>query len=252
MRAVLAINLGLLFGVMTVAFLVAKRRQRLGTVDVAWGIGFIVVAWTAALYQPTSRSLVVTILVSIWGFRLVYHIYQRTRTKGDDPRYTEMASKWSGHFWWRAYVWVFLLQGGLIWLISLPIALTVNPELEGLAWLTWLGVGLWLVGFVFEAVADKQLADFKRQKKHVPVLQTGLWRYSRHPNYFGELVQWWGIGIIALQVSYGWLGLLGPAILSMLIVFISGIPPIEKRREKDAIYQAYKQHTSPLIPLPPR
>jgi steroid 5-alpha reductase family enzyme len=252
MRVVLAINLVLLFGFMSLMFLVARRRQRLDTVDVAWGLGFVMVAWTAALYSPTTRSLVVALLVSVWGLRLASHIHRRSKLRGDDPRYQELSAKWSEKFGWHSYVWVFLLQGGLIWMISVPVAMLANPELPGREWLTWLGGVVWLAGFVFEAVADRQLRLFQQQKNHPSVLQTGLWRYSRHPNYFCELVQWWGIGIISLQVSYGWLGLVGPIILSYLMIFVSGIPPIEKRRQKNSEYQKYKQRTSPLIPLPPR
>jgi steroid 5-alpha reductase family enzyme len=119
MRVVLAINLVLLFGFMSLMFLVARRRQRLDTVDVAWGLGFVMVAWTAALYSPTTRSLVVALLVSVWGLRLASHIHRRSKLRGDDPRYQELSAKWSEKFGWHSYVWVFLLQGGLIWMADL-------------------------------------------------------------------------------------------------------------------------------------
>mgnify|MGYP005613215997 FL=1 len=132
--------------------------------------------------------------------------------------------------------------------VSLPIFVATGEPLSGWAWLTWLGVLIWLKGFIFEAISDYQLANFLKLKDRPKVLQTGLWKYSRHPNYYGELVQWWGIGIIALQVSYGWIGLIGPLTLTLLIVFVSGIPPIEKRRAKDPEYREYMNRTSPLIP----
>jgi steroid 5-alpha reductase family enzyme len=122
-----------------------------------------------------------------------------------------------------------------------------------LAWLTWLGAGLWLVGFVVESVADRQLAAFIKDKSNKgKVLDTGLWRYSRHPNYFGELLQWWAIGLIAAQTAYGWIGFAGPLLLTILIVFVSGIPPIENRRRDNPAYQDYKRRTSRLVPLPRR
>ena len=249
---ILVINALLLFIYMTLAFGVAQARRRLDTVDVAWGLGFVLVAWAAELQQASGRSLLIALLVSIWGLRLAWHIGERSRKRGEDPRYVELTQNWNGNIWLRAYLSIFLVQGALIWLVSLPVVMAAGRQLHGLSWLSVLGALIWLAGFVFEATADRQLANFLADKNHPKVLQTGLWRYSRHPNYFGELKQWGGIGIIALQASYGWLGLLGPLILSLLIIFVSGIPPIEKRRQKDADYQLYQRRTSPLIPLPSR
>lgn len=248
----LIINAGLLFAYMTLAFGVARARRRLDTVDTAWGMGFVLVAWTVYVQQPKGRSLLIALIVSVWGMRLANHIWQRSRSRGDDPRYLELSQKWRGSVWRRAYVSIFLLQGGLIWLVSLPIIAASGHQLSGLSWLSAAGATIWLIGFTIEATADQQLSIFLHAQNHPKVLQTGLWRYSRHPNYFGELTQWWGIGVIACQASYGWLGLIGPLTLSWLIIFVSGIPPIEKRRQKDLEYQAYQRRTSALVPLPPR
>jgi len=249
---ILFVNAVLLFGFMTLAYGVARWRQRLDTVDTAWALGFMLVAWAAYGQQASGRSLLVAILVTIWGARLSSHIWQRAQRRGEDPRYQELTQKWRGNIWLRAYVTIFLLQGSLIWLVSLPVVVAAGQPLSGLGWLSLAGAIIWLAGFIFEAIADQQLKVFISQKDHPKVLQTGLWRNSRHPNYFGELSQWWGIGVIACQASYGWLGLLGPVTLSLLIIFVSGIPPIEKRRLKDPEYAAYKRHTSGLIPLPTR
>lgn len=251
-QEILLINLGLLFVFMSLAFLVARARQRIDTVDVCWGIGFIIVSWSTVLQQPSRPSLLVAILVTVWGLRLAKHIFTRHKGRGDDPRYKEITGKWKGNVWQRAYVSIFLLQGLLVWLVSLPIVMLANPKLSGWCWLVGLGAAIWLVGFVIEVIADRQLRNFLVQKDRPKVMQTGLWRYSRHPNYFGELTQWWGIGIMALSSSYGWIGLVGPLLLSYLMIFVSGIPPIEKRRLKDPEYQAYKRKTSPIILLPPK
>lgn len=237
---------------MTLCFMVARSRRRLDTVDTAWGLGFVIVAWSAVLQQPSTRSLVITLLVSVWGVRLSSHIWRRNQGREDDPRYGELSAKWHGNFWLRAYFSIFLLQGALVWLVSLPVVVAVGHQLPGLGWLTIAGGLIWLAGFAVEAIADYQLSAFLGHEKHPKVLRTGLWRYSRHPNYFGELTQWWGIGLIALQASYGWTGLIGPLCLTILIIFVSGIPPIERRRQKDPEYRAYQRQTSPLIPLPPR
>jgi steroid 5-alpha reductase family enzyme len=241
-----------LFLYMTLCFLIAYGRKRLDTVDIAWGLGFVLVAWSIVLQRSSGRSLLLAMLVSIWGIRLSNHIYQRSKTRGDDRRYRELSSKWRGNFWLRAYYSIFLLQGFLVLVISLPLIVAASNALPGWTWLGIAGALVWLFGFVIEAIADHQLAVFLLQKDRPKVLQTGLWQYSRHPNYFGELTQWWGIALIALQVSYGWIGPLGPLVLSILIVFISGIPPIERHRAKDPEYRVYKRKTSALIPLPPK
>jgi len=246
------INAVVLFVVMTLAWWLTRRRQRLDTVDTAWGLGFILVAWIAQAYQPSSHSLLIAILVTIWGLRLSYHLYTRNQGRPDDRRYRELSAKWQGSFWRRAYVSIFLLQGGLIWLISLPVMVATGPQLLSGNLQTLAGVWVWAVGFVFEALSDYQLSEYLKQPKRPKVLETGVWRYSRHPNYFGELAQWWGIALIALQSSYGWLGLLGPVTLTILIVFISGIPPIERRRSKDPAYRAYQKRTNMLVPWPPK
>ncbi len=252
MSSLLIHNALLLLIFMTLAYGVARARRRLDTVDTAWGLGFVLAAWAVEIVQASGRSLLIALLVSVWGLRLSSHIWRRSIRRGEDPRYIELSRKWRGSIWRRAYVSVFLLQGALIWVISLPIVLAANKPLVGWGWLTLLGALMWLAGFTFEAISDHQLAVFLSRQNRPKVLQTGLWRYSRHPNYFGELTQWWGIGLIALQTSYGWLGFIGPLTLSLLIVFISGIPPIEKRRQKDPEYRQYQNQTSVLIPIPRR
>lgn len=238
---------------MSLAFVVAYKRRRLDTVDVAWGIGFILVAWSSYLQQPNRLSLLLALLVSIWGVRLSTHIGRRSLSSShDDQRYTELTRKWKGNVWIRAYWSVFLLQGFLILVVSLSVSLVAGEHIEELGWLTILGAAIWLTGFITEATADRQLRDFLREPGHPKIMQRGLWRYSRHPNYFGELTQWYGLAVIALQVDYGWLGLIGPLTLTYLIVFISGLPPIERARADDPDYQRYKRQTSALIPLPRR
>lgn len=249
---ILVINAGLLLVYMTCWFIAARMRKRLDTVDVAWGLGFVVAAWSAALLRPSFRSAVIAVLISIWGVRLANHIYQRAKTKSEDPRYEAISQKWKGNFWLRAFLSIFLLQGVLIWVVSLPVVMATGRPIAGLELLTPIGALLWYVGFAIESTADRQLAQYLRLKNRPKVLQFGLWKYSRHPNYFGELLQWWAIGLIALQVHNGWIGLIGPLVLTILIVFVSGIPPIEKRRAKDKAYRAYQKTTSSLIPLPPK
>jgi len=250
----LLINLVLIVLYMSVWFMAARQRQRLDTVDSAWGGGFVLLAWAVYVQQLSWRSLIIAILITIWGGRLAYYLVRRSSRRDEDPRYKAMAKKWRGNYWLRAYLSIFLLQGFLIWLIALPITLAANnTDATSLPWVIAVGVLMWLIGFVVEAVADKQLGDFLANKTNQGKnMDRGLWRYSRHPNYFGELLQWWAIGIIALGTPWTWLGLLGPLVLSLLIVFVSGVPPIENKRKDNVEYQTYKQRTSMIVPLPPR
>lgn len=236
---------------MTVWFFVAKSRKRLDTVDSAWGSAFMVAAWSVVVQSWSIRSLVIALLVTVWSVRLTMHIVKRNHGKDEDPRYKALSDKWKGNFWIRAYVSIFLTQGLLAWAVSVPVVMAAGVSLDALEWLLPLGVALWAVGFVCESVADSQLGRFIKEKSNKgQVLDTGLWRYSRHPNYFGELLQWWSIGLIAAQAAWGWIGFLGSLLLTVLIVFVSGIPPIERRRKDNQAYQDYAKHTSKLIPLP--
>ena len=249
---ILAINFVIVLIFMSAAFAIAYYRKRLDTVDIAWGLGFVTVAFSTVWQKPAITTLVIYFLVAIWGLRLANHIWQRAKVTSEDPRYEEIGRKWKGNYWQRAYVSIFLVQGALILLVSLPVVAASGEQLSGYGWLLGLGVLVWLKGFTIESIADWQLRKFLATKNHPKHLMTGLWRYSRHPNYYGELLQWWSIAVIALQCSWGWIGLIGPLTLTILIVFISGIPPIEKRRQNDAQYQAYKQRTSALVLLPSR
>jgi steroid 5-alpha reductase family enzyme len=246
----LILSLIVLLVYMTLWFVVAKRHKRLDTVDSAWGGGFVFVAWLVAIQQPSIRTYMVAAMVTAWSARLTYHLARRSKQAGEDPRYTELSKKWS-HVWLRAYFSIFLLQGVLIFLIGLPIITNTGVALPGLRLFFTLGYLVWALGFYIEYKADGQLQHFKMdQQNKGKVLDTGLWQYSRHPNYFGELLQWWGIGLVATQTSFGWLGLIGPLILTHLIRNVSGVPTVEKRREHDKNYQEYKKHTNALLPWP--
>jgi steroid 5-alpha reductase family enzyme len=241
----------MMFVYMTLAFLLAKKRKRLDTVDGAWGIGFVIMATlTAGLYwQP--RTILVLILVDIWAIRITNHLVGRLqKSKTDDKRYIELAKKWPAkEYWQRAYTSVFLLQGFLVLVIGAPIMFTANPPLRN--WAVWATVGavVWVIGFCIEFTADRQLRTFITQSSNKnKVLKTGLWRYSRHPNYLGEITSWYGIGIIACGTCYGWIGLIGPTVLALLIRFISGVPPIENRKKHEPEYAEYMKNTGAILP----
>lgn len=247
-----AINILLVAIFMTIFYLIAYLRKRVDTVDIAWGLGFVVIAIATALHRPSMSAKVVALLVTVWGLRLGIHIALRARGKKPDPRYQEITKKWKGNFWLRAYFSIFLTQGLLMLTVAAPIFFASGQPLYDWKILIYMGALIWAIGFVIEVVADQQLANYLKNKKRPKVLKQGLWKYSRHPNYFGEITQWWGIGVIALSAERGYLGLIGPLLITYLIVFVSGIPPIEKRRAKDAAYRQYQKTTSPLILWPPK
>ena len=237
---------------MTIWFGIGFRLKRLDVADTAWGGGFIVAAATSLAVHSSPRLLLMSALVLIWGLRLASHIWRRNSFKGPDPRYDELTKKWSKRgFWLKAYPQIFLVQGFLIYLVALPITVVGAAPAAKLFVLILIPVAIWVFGFTFEAVADKQLKAFIVSKKG-GVMDSGLWRYSRHPNYFGEVTQWWALALVALPVSFGWLGLFGGATITLLILFVSGIPLIEKRYAGNPEYKKYQQLTSAFVPLPRR
>ena len=232
----------------------ARYFNRYDVVDTAWGLGFIVFAWTALgiRAQFGTAQIVSAVLVSIWGLRLSAHLARRSMKRGsDDHRYQELRQKW-GSASYKTYTHIFLFQGLLILLVSLPIA-AIAFSTRGANALTYSGWVLWLFGIVFEATADRQLDTFlaKRPKDSHAIMQTGLWRLSRHPNYFGEVTTWWGAAIVALSLNEWW-GVFGALLITLLITKVSGIPPLEKHYEGNSTYEAYRRRTSLLIPWKPK
>ncbi len=241
---------------MTTWFLVALVIKRNDIADIAWGIGFIVasLASFAVNDNKSAVSLVVILLVTIWGLRLSYHIGRRNIKKPEDYRYKAWRDSWGKWFYLRSYLQVFILQGVLLLVISSPIMVVNTYDYGMVNLLFYIGVVTWFFGFIFESQADKQLGQFiSNPKNKGKIMNRGLWKYSRHPNYFGEVTQWWGIGIIALgSSSYGWIGLIGPAMITFLILKVSGVPMLEKKYDDNKDYQEYKKRTSMFIPLSPK
>lgn len=249
-KGLLMVNALAILVVMLVAFVAARNRKRLDTVDVAWVLSFVIAASIVAGYEFTWRTVVIAFLVDAWAVRLSNHLLERVKTRKEDPRYASIAKKWKGDYWLNAYVRIFFIQAVLAWIVALPIALAAGKGGGHSTVFIILGALVWVKGFVVEAVADRQLAIFF--KTHKGVMQTGLWRYSRHPNYYGEIVQWVGIALIACGAHMGWLGFIGPIVLTLTIIFISGIRLTEKAKAGNLEYQKYKRRTSPLIPWFPK
>ncbi len=245
---------------LSVVFGIAWYRSRFDLIDVAWGLAFIAIALISYTTHYTflySLQTLVTALVVIWGFRLSLHIYARWDTsKAEDKRYKALRDQYknkSGGLLANMYLRVFLVQAILVVVVSLPVIVVNASHYMKPSILTLIGLIIWVIGFYFEAVGDYQLKKHVANPKNKGKLMTsGLWRYTRHPNYFGELTQWWGIFIIALPFSYWWLGLVGPVVLTILLLFVSGVPLTEKHFKGRKGWDEYKHRTSPFLPLPPK
>ena len=240
---------------MTVWFVIGKVLKRNDVADIAWGIGFIVVALVPVFLHGfiSNRAMLVTLLVVIWGSRLAYHIFRRNIKKTEDARYVAWRNAWGKYFTIRSYGQIFLLQGLLMILIATPVILVHTYSGVGLTFFDIIGVLVWITGFYFESQGDKQLRNFiKNPENKGKILNTGLWKYTRHPNYFGEVAQWWGIWIIALSVPYSLLGLIGPLTITFLILKVSGVPLLEKNMAANPLFDEYRKTTSMFFPRKPK
>jgi steroid 5-alpha reductase family enzyme len=244
-----------LFLYMSLWFLFSLLKNRNDVADVAWGGGFVFLAWASFFLGEAQgiRGLLVGLLVSIWGIRLAWHIHTRNSGQAEDYRYAKWREEWGKWFYLRSYAQVYLLQGVLLFIIFTPVLLINLSAGTSLNYLDFAGVLVWIVGFIFESVGDAQLARFvKNPNNKGTLMQSGLWRYTRHPNYFGEVTLWWGIGLIAISATSGWLGIIGPLTITYLILFVSGIPMLEKKYHDRADFEEYKKRTSMFIPWFPK
>jgi steroid 5-alpha reductase family enzyme len=240
---------------MTALFLLALARRDNSVADIGWGPGFIVVALVGFFDRPGAapRHVLVLVLVVVWGLRLALHVFLRNRKKGEDYRYTAWRARWGKWFVVRSYLQVFLLQGVFLLVIALPLLLIPRVPEGRLGFLDAIGAAIWLAGFAFEAVGDAQLTRFKsRPENKGRIITTGLWRFTRHPNYFGEAVQWWGIFLIALSVPGGAFALASPLAITLLLRFVSGVPMLERKYRGRLDFEDYARRTNAFFPWIPK
>jgi steroid 5-alpha reductase family enzyme len=256
---VAAAGLAVVMGYMVVLWAVSLFLRNASIVDVFWGPGFIAAAGAYSALSDDGydgRQLLVLALVITWGVRLGVHILVRNAGEGEDPRYARWRRQSPGTFWWRSLFQVFVLQGVMLWVVSAPLLASVySAEPDSLIVTDFVGAAVWGAGFFFEAVGDWQLARFKADPANEgKVMDRGLWRYTRHPNYFGDATLWWGFYIIAAGTTDGWVTLFSPALMTFLLLRVSGVALLERsgitKRRPD--YQAYIDRTSAFIPLPPK
>ena len=246
----------LLLAAMGLLWVVSVWRRDASIADPFWGAGFVIVAWNSwLLNSPASwRVLVLTCLTTVWGIRLSVFLSVRNRRHGEDRRYAAMRARHGQRFWWVSLFTVFLLQGAILWFVSLPLQVAAVRSAPGrLGWIDALGVAVWGVGLFFEAVGDWQLARFKANPLNAGrVMDQGLWGLTRHPNYFGDFCVWWGLYLIAAAGGAGWT-VASPLLISFLLLKVSGVKLLETDiADRRPDYAQYQARTNAFFPGPRR
>lgn len=242
--------------VMVTTWIISLIIKNASIVDIVWGAGFAVTSWVlaATVDGDNGRQILLAVMVGLWGMRLALYLAKRNIGHGEDWRYKAMRKKKGKNFGLISLVTVFGLQGVLMWTVSLPVILGNADDSPGVGPIAVMGIMLWIVGLTFEAVGDYQLAQFKKDPANsTKVMDKGLWSLTRHPNYFGDALLWWGIGIVGAETGSGVFGFIGPVVMTFFLLKVSGVPMLERslsrRREG---YAEYVARTSGFIPRPPK
>jgi len=247
-----------IFTFMTVLWMISLVLRNSSIVDPMWGTGLVLSNWFSFALTPDgfwARKLLISILVTIWGLRLTIHLLRRNLGKGEDYRYREWREQAGGRWWWYSYFKVFLIQGAVMCVLAAPfIAAHSSPVPATLTLIDLLAIPVWATGFFFEAVGDWQLSRFLADPANKgKLLRSGLWRYTRHPNYFGESTMWWGHYLVALSVPNGVWTIVSPALITFLLLRVSGVTLLEKSmKETTPGYREYVESTSAFVPWFPR
>ncbi len=235
-------------------FFIAYKTDKFSVMDIAWGLGFVLVAIVAYLSNyPSWPKLLLLIMVSCWGLRLAYYIFTRSKGKGEDPRYQKYKDQWGVDYLKQGYLKVFLAQGAMMFVISLPVQLGMSRDMDHFGKLQILGFIIWLTGFSLEVWADWHLNRFKNDPANRgKICTTGPWTFVRFPNYLGEMILWWGVYIYIINFWTAWT-IIGPVAIMMSLLKVTGIPLIEQKYMERAEYREYATRVSRLLPfLKPR
>ena len=247
----------LIISLMTFLWILSVYLRNVSIVDLFWGLGFIIVN---AFYFFSSeainiRQIVLFLIVTIWGLRLSIYLAWRNIGKGEDFRYREFRRKFGEfNYWWISYFQTFLLQGILMWIISVTLfGISISSNETSLNIIDFIGILIWIIGFIFEAGGDFQMAKFKMNLLNKgKVLNTGFWRFTRHPNYFGDAAVWWGYGLLCIASGSPWY-IIGSVIMTLLIIKVSGVALLEKTlKNQKPEYFAYIQKTNSFFPWFPK
>jgi steroid 5-alpha reductase family enzyme len=244
-----------IFAYMVLVFVWATLIKDNSIVDIGWGIGFLVVTGTGLVLLPaiTPFHAALAAMVFIWGLRLSGYILGRHRNVGEDYRYAQWRKEWGKYVVPRAFFQIFMLQGVFMYIIALPLMMAMANPSAAINWVSYIGIALWLIGFLFEAVGDWQKSKFKADPANQgKIMQSGLWRYTRHPNYFGEALLWWGILVFVLPAGYWYVSIISPLILTFLLTKVSGVAMLEKKYEGNKEFEDYARRTSAFIPWWPK
>ncbi|MEX0620193.1 MAG: DUF1295 domain-containing protein [Solirubrobacterales bacterium] len=240
---------------MFLLWLVSLAVHDASIVDITWGPLFVLIAWVGyAVGDGAPAALLVAVLTTAWGLRLGIHIGRRNIGHGEDPRYVRMREKRPATFWIWSLFGVFVLQGLIALVVSMPIQSLAAVGEDSIGLISWIGVVVFVVGLAFETIGDAQLSSFKADPgSRGRVMDKGLWRYTRHPNYFGDSVVWWGLWLVALGSGAAWWTLAGPALMTFMLVKVSGVALTEADiAERRPGYVDYIGRTSAFVPLPPK
>jgi len=255
--AVLFVNIGIaILLLMTSLWLLSLLLNNASIVDIFWGIGFIIVAWLGFILAPQGylpRKQWMCAMVTLWGLRLALHIGIRNWGKPEDFRYAKWREENGARWWWISFFKVFLLQGLLMWIISAPILAAQTSGFPAIITpVDLVGALLWVFGLLFESIADLQLTWFKLKAENKgKLLTTGVWKFSRHPNYFGESLVWWGIYIIALAAG-AWWTVFSPILMTWLLLRVSGVAMLERTMQSKPGYEEYMRKTNAFFPWLPK
>lgn len=228
-------------------FIMALIKKNYALMDIAWGSGFIIISLITYLHSPVSlKNALLLLTACTWGLRLSLYIYTRGRGKPEDPRYTKFRQDWAPYSNLNAYFKVFIFQGLLMFIVSLPI--TMGMGRAEMSWINWLGLMIWISGFSLEVFSDYYLSWFKKQPENKgKICTTGPWKLCRFPNYFGEVFLWYGVYFLAFEPKNFWT-ILGPMAINFLILKVTGVPPIEERYLKRPEYLEYAKKVPRFIP----
>ena len=246
-------NLAAVTALMITGWLISLAYRNVTIVDSLWGLGFVLIAWLTYFMSDGygDRKLLIAILVTLWGLRLSLYLSWRNWGKGEDPRYGSWRSKTGDRFWLVSLFKVFILQALFLWVISVAVQVgQVAATPDSLTWFDAIGFIIWATGFLFESIGDWQLARFKLDPTSKGrVMDRGLWAYTRHPNYFGEFLIWWGVYLITLSTPDSWWTILSPVIISVVLLKMTGIPLTEQELVKNRPgYSDYVKRTSAFVP----
>jgi len=249
-------SLFLILSMVSILWIISVALKNVSIVDLFWGAGFVVInTFYFFNTDTTPAKIVLLVLVAIWGLRLSIYLAWRNIGKGEDFRYREFRRQYGEkNYWWISFFQTFLLQGILMWVISLPLlGINLNSSSPNLEVLDFVGIFVWLIGFVFEAGGDFQLARFRKDITNKgKVLDTGFWHYTRHPNYFGDSAVWWGYGLLCVSTGSYWY-VTGSVLMTLLIIKVSGVALLEKSlKEAKPQYHDYIRKTSSFIPWFPQ